>query len=230
MSARQQLTLATIKYLYQVVNTLARVSCRRLARVGHVKERVDGRKLRFEHRREEVLRAATEHALDHGLAGLSLRKVAQTVGVSHATLVHHFATKDRLVAEIVDRVLARSLTLPDLAEDDPAPLETIWRRATSDDGRRYVRLFTAITGHAMHGDPALRDALARSMRQRTALLAAGLVRRGCPEPEATALATSLLSTLRGLLADLLVTDDDERVRAAFDDLAAEVDRRVPRRT
>jgi hypothetical protein len=81
----------------------------------------------------------------------------------------------------------------------------------------------------MHGDPALRDAVARSMRERTTLLAAGLVRHGCPEPEATALATSLLSALRGLLADLLVTDDDERVRAAFDDLAAEVDRRVPRR-
>lgn len=189
-------------------------------------EHVDGRSLRFEHRRGEVLHAATEHALDHGLSGLSLRKVAQTVGVSHATLVHHFTTKDELVAEIVDLVLARSFTLPDLADDDPAPLETVWRRATSSDGRRYVRLFTAITGHAMHGDPALRDAVARSMRERITLLAAGLVRHGCPGPEAAALATSLLSTLRGLLADLLVTDDDERVKAAFDDLAAELGRRA----
>lgn len=199
-----------------------------LTRVVHVNEHVDGRKLRFEHRRGEVLRAATEHALDHGLAGLSLRKVAQTVGVSHATLVHHFRTKDGLVAEIVDLVLSRSLTLPELADGDPAPLETIWRRATSDDGRRYIRLFIAITGQAMHGDPTLRDAVARSIQQRTALLAAGLVRRGCPEPEAGALATSLLSSLRGLLVDLLATDDEKRVRAAFDDLAAELDRRSAR--
>jgi AcrR family transcriptional regulator len=191
-----------------------------------VNEHVDGRKLRFEHRRGEVLRAATEHALDHGLDGLSLRKVAQTVGVSHATLVHHFGTKDDLVAEIVDLVLARSFTLPDLAQDDPAPLEAIWRRATSDQGRRHVRLFTAITGHAMHGNPALRDAVARSVRQRTDLLAAGLVRHGCPEAEASAVATSVLSTLRGLLADLLVTDDDERVHAAFTDLDAELARRT----
>ncbi|MEU4385741.1 TetR/AcrR family transcriptional regulator [Promicromonospora sp. NPDC023805] len=188
-------------------------------------EHVDGRKLRFEHRRGEVLRAATEHALDHGLAGLSLRKVAQTVGVSHATLVHHFSTKDYLVAAIVDLVIAQTLALPDLADDDPEPLETIWRRATSDTGRRYIRLFTAITGHAMHDNPKLRDAVARSIQQRTALLAAGLVRHGCPEPQASALATSLLSTLRGLLVDLLVTDDEERVRAAFEDLAAELDRR-----
>ena len=191
-------------------------------------EHVDGRKLRFEHRRDEVLRAATEHALDHGLAGLSLRKVAETVGVSHATLVHHFGTKDGLVAEIVDLVLARSLTVPDLSDDDPDPLETVWQRGTSDDGRRYVRLFIAITGHAMHGDPALRDAVARSMRQRTALLAAGLARHGCPEPEATTLATSLLSTLRGLLVDLLVSDEEERVRQAFEDLTAELERRSAR--
>jgi AcrR family transcriptional regulator len=191
-------------------------------------EHVDGRRLRFEHRRAEVLRAATEHALDHGLAGLSLRRVAQTVGVSHATLVHHFSTKDELVAEIVDLVRARSLALPDLADDDPEPLETTWRRATSDDGRRYVRLFTAITGHAMHDNPTLRDAVARSIQQRTTLLAAGLVRHGCPETEATTLATSLLSTLRGLLVDLLATDDEKRVRAAFDDLAVELGRRSAR--
>ena len=197
-----------------------------LAKVGTVNQHVDGRTLRFEHRRGEVLRAATEHALDHGLADLSLRKVAQTVGVSHATLVHHFGTKDDLVVEIVDLVLTSSLALPDLADDDPAPLETIWRRGTSPDGRRYVRLFTAITGHAMYGNPALREAVARSVRQRTALLAAGLVRHGCPEAEAFAVATSLLSTLRGLLADLLVTDDEERVREAFRDLDAELARRV----
>jgi AcrR family transcriptional regulator len=199
-----------------------------LVKVVTVNEHVDGRKLRFEHRRGEVLRAATEHALDHGLSGLSLRKVAQTVGVSHATLVHHFSTKDELVAEIVDLVLARSLALPDLADDDPEPMETIWRRATSEQGRRYIRLFTAITGEAMHGNPTLRDAVARSVQQRTSLLAAGLVRNGCPEPEAVALATSVLSTLRGLLTDLLVTDDAERVRAAFEDLTAELDRRTAR--
>jgi len=66
------------------------------------------------------------------------------------------------------------------------------------------------------------------MRQRTDLLADGLARHGCPEAEATVLATSLLSTLRGLLADLLVTEDDERVLGAFRDLDAELARRTAR--
>ncbi|MER7016138.1 TetR/AcrR family transcriptional regulator [Saccharopolyspora sp. NPDC000359] len=189
-------------------------------------ERVDGRKLRFQHRRGEVLAAATEHALEQGIDGLSLRKVAQSVGVSHATLVHHFGSRDRLVAEIVERVLADTLSVPDLPRDDPDPLRSLWRRATSERGRRHVRLFVAITGHAMYGDPALAKAVAASMRQRTDLLAEGLVRYGCPEPQAQPVATSLLAGLRGLFADLLISGDEQRVTAAFEDLVAEVERRV----
>ena len=37
-------------------------------------ERVDGRTLRFQHRRPELLDAATEYVLDHGIANLSLQK------------------------------------------------------------------------------------------------------------------------------------------------------------
>lgn len=191
-----------------------------------MEERVDGRKLRFQHRRGEVLAAATEHALDKGLDDLSLRKVAQSAGVSHATLVHHFASKDRLVAEIVDRVLAETLSVPDLPRDDPDPMRAIWRRATGERGRRYVRLFIAITGRAMYGDPALVEAVASSMRQRTDLIAAGLVRCGCPEDQARPVATSLLAGMRGLFVDLLTGGDEQRVNAAFDDLVSELERRV----
>jgi AcrR family transcriptional regulator len=41
-------------------------------------ERVDGRTLRFQHRRPELLAAATEYVLDHGIAGLSLRRLGWT--------------------------------------------------------------------------------------------------------------------------------------------------------
>lgn len=189
-------------------------------------ERVDGRKLRFQHRYGEVLDAATEHALDHGLDDLSLRKVAQSAGVSHATLVHHFESKDRLVAEIVQRVLADILTVPDLPPGDPDPLRVIWRRATAEGGRRYVRLFLAITGQAMYGDPALAKTIAASMRRRTDLIAAGLVRHGYPEPQAQTAATSLLACMRGLFADLLTTGDTERVDAAFEDTVSELEQRI----
>lgn len=189
-------------------------------------ENVDGRRRRYEHRREEVLDAAAEHVLEHGLADLSLRKVADTVGVSHATLVHHFTTKDRLVAEIVDLVLTRAFSSPALVPPGSAePLRVLWRRATAPAGRRNIRLFIAITGHAMHGSPDLAAAVARSLQQRAGLLAAALAAQGCPREEAAALATLVLGTMRGLLVDLLVTGDEERVEAAFEDLLRDLERR-----
>lgn len=203
-------------------------SLRPATRYADGMERVDGRKLRFQHRRGEVLSAATEHALEEGLDDLSLRKVAQSAGVSHATLVHHFSSKDRLVAEIVDRVLSETLSLPDLPRDHPDPVRAIWRRATSPSARRYVRLFVAITGQAMYGDPALSKAVAASMNQRIDLIAAGLIRHGCYESRARTLATSLMATLRGLFVDLLTTGDEQRVNAAFEDFAKQVERRVAR--
>lgn len=54
-------------------------------------ERVDGRRLRYQHRRGELLEAVGEYVLENGVASLSLRRVGEAVGVSHVTLQHHFA-------------------------------------------------------------------------------------------------------------------------------------------
>ncbi|MFD2340296.1 TetR/AcrR family transcriptional regulator [Clavibacter tessellarius] len=176
---------------------------------------VDGRRLRYAHRRGELLRAATEHVLEHGLDDLTLRGLADGVGVSHATLVHHFATRDGLIAEIVERVLAETFSSPDLVAGAEDPLRALWARATAPEGRRHVRLFVAITGRSMHGDPPFADAVARSLRDRTALVAGALEAAGRPPAEASAAATVILGVMRGLMVDLLVTGDSARVDAAF---------------
>ncbi|WP_445337713.1 TetR/AcrR family transcriptional regulator [Clavibacter sp. CFBP 8614] len=176
---------------------------------------VDGRRLRYAHRRGELLRAATEHVLEHGLDDLTLRSLADGVGVSHATLVHHFATRDGLIAEIVARVLAETFSSPDLVAGADDPLRALWTRATAPEGRRHVRLFVAITGRSMHGDPPFADAVARSLRDRTALIAGALEAAGRPAAEASAAATVILGVMRGLMVDLLLTGDRERVDAAF---------------
>jgi len=176
---------------------------------------VDGRRLRYAHRRGELLRAATEHVLEHGLDDLTLRGLADGVGVSHATLVHHFATRDGLIAEIVERVLAETFSSPDLVAGAEDPLRALWARATAPEGRRHVRLFVAITGRSMHGDPPFADAVARSLRDRTAIVAGALEAAGRPPTEASAAATVILGVMRGLMVDLLLTGDSARVDAAF---------------
>nr|GLK37894.1 TetR family transcriptional regulator [Rhodococcus wratislaviensis] len=184
----------------------------------------DGRRQRYAHRRDELLAAATEHVLENGLSNLSLRKVATTVGVSHATLVHHFATKEGLVSAIVDRVLTRAYSSPDLrSEEGLSPLQALWVRAVAPAGQRSIRLFLAITGEAMHNNPDLAAAVDRSIRQRNALLEHGLIAAGCPIEQALPLATYLLGTMRGLMVDLLVTGDGQRVDAAFEFLLRGMD-------
>ncbi|WP_432543696.1 TetR/AcrR family transcriptional regulator [Kineococcus sp. SYSU DK002] len=191
--------------------------------------RVDGRRLRYRHRREELLRAATEHALAHGPAQLSLRRIADSAGVSHAALLHHFGTRENLVAEIVERVLDRAFTGPRVlagehtTDEEGGPLRALWRRATTGEGEAYVRLFLAVTGGTLH-DETLADPVRRSLRRRTEVLEAGLLRAGCPPERAGALATLVLGTLRGLVVDRLVTGDTARVDAAFEVFALGLDR------
>ncbi|WP_317231869.1 TetR/AcrR family transcriptional regulator [Clavibacter capsici] len=181
---------------------------------------IDGRRARYAHRRGELLRAATEHVLDHGLDDLTLRGIAEGVGVSHATLVHHFATRDALITEIVEIVLAETFSSPDLVDGAHDPLRALWARATDPEGRRHVRLFVAITGRSLHGDPPFASAVARSVRDRTVLIARALEAAGRPPAEAQAAATVVLGTMRGLMVDLLLTGDRERIEAAFAAFAA----------
>jgi len=186
---------------------------------GDMTDHIDGRRRRFEHRRGEIVAAATAHVLEHGVGSLSLRTLARSVGISHATLLHHFANREALVAEVVDAAIARALSLPDLEADHrPDPLRDIWERARTPHGRQHVRLFVELTGISMYSETAVRAAVARSMGERAQALAAGVARAGCPADEAAAMSAWVLSALRGLIAELLVTGDEEHADAAFEDL------------
>lgn len=119
---------------------------------------VDGRTVRFAHRRPQLLAAATDHVLEHGLADLRLRSIAEALGISHRTLLGHFSTKEQLVAEILAEIRRRDRAMI-LAESDrprnespSAVLMGTWRRLTCDERLGYWRLFFEAYGLAI-GDP-----------------------------------------------------------------------------
>ena len=43
-------------------------------------------------KRDELVQAATDHALEHGLIGLSLRPLAAAIGTSDRMLIYHFGS------------------------------------------------------------------------------------------------------------------------------------------
>ncbi len=187
---------------------------------------VDGRTLRFAHRRQELLDRATDHVAEHGLADLRLRTVAEAAGVSHRTLLHHFATKEQLLAAILrqlrdrDRALLVEQTaqLADAAPGDALALA--WAHLAAPATRPYWRLFFETYGLALK-DPeryaAFLDGLVADWLE---LIGDLLARAGVPAGRRPGLATLVLATFRGLLLDLLVTEEPARAAAALDELRA----------
>jgi len=54
--------------------------------------------------------------LENGVATLTLPGAADAVGVTHATLQHHFGGREQLLEEIIEHLLKRSFAP---GEDDP---------------------------------------------------------------------------------------------------------------
>ena len=69
--------------------------------------------------RDRVLRAAMELADEGGIKAVSMRKIAQELGVEAMSLYNHVASKDEIVDGIVDLVAT---------EIDLAPTEPTGRR------------------------------------------------------------------------------------------------------
>jgi AcrR family transcriptional regulator len=197
-------------------------------------ERVDGRSLRYQHRRGELLEAVGEYVLENGVASLSLRRVGEAVGVSHVTLQHHFGSKEQLVAEIVEHLLERTLVpqgvysdgTPDPGLDLPTRWRALWAHLTSPPGQRDIRLFVEVLGQSQFEGADYAQAVARSITHRLDLITANIIALGCPREEARSYATLLLATLRGLVIELLATGERERLDEAFETYLAGAERRA----
>lgn len=58
----------------------------------------------YRHSATEILEAAVDEALEHGLATLGFRRVAERLGIADRTVVYYFATKDELVVAVLGAI------------------------------------------------------------------------------------------------------------------------------
>jgi TetR/AcrR family transcriptional regulator, transcriptional repressor of bet genes len=106
-----------------------------------------GQKATEAERRAQILLAAHQVALQRGIDGLTVRRVAARARLSHGLVLFHFKRKNQLVVAVLDRVLAATLpVLPEgvIAGDDPG--ERLWSVLRREADRlirdsRQVRLF-----------------------------------------------------------------------------------------
>lgn len=162
-----------------------------------------------EGRRRELLDALIEAFSRGGVGTRSLRDVAEAVGTSHRMLLHHFGSRDELLLTIVEEVERRqAATLDDLPDDPADAVAAMWADLRRPELRPFERLFFECYARGAQGEEPFTRLLPAAI---DGWLAAVDDRAGAADP---AMARLGLAVTRGLLLDLVATDDDEGVDAA----------------
>jgi AcrR family transcriptional regulator len=167
-------------------------------------------------RRAQLLADVEKYLLAHGLPDFTLRKAARAGGTSAQLLVHHFGTKERLVSEVLGSIMESYLgsvfTFDDASGGSFEDLFwSRWRSFTTDEYLRILRLMYEIFS-AVFRDPTRFPNVLESISARwLSGFVDSLTAIGLPPPAARRLSTAYFAALRGLLLDLLVTGDRERV-------------------
>lgn len=108
------------------------------------------RTARAEQTRTAIVAAAHDAFVTRGYRATSLRDIAAAAGISHPGLLRHFATKDAVLAAVVDLFERDNETemLERMAAEDPGTLaySELARRNATVPG--YLELFAALTGEA----------------------------------------------------------------------------------
>ncbi|GAB2710431.1 TetR/AcrR family transcriptional regulator [Nocardia thraciensis] len=168
-------------------------------------------------RRAELLSGVIAYIGEYGLTELSLRPLADYLGTSSRMLIHYFGTKEQML------VSALETQRPDIAAmfADVPDIDALRRRLiesfcvnTTTDWVGSTRVLLQVLGVASVPDSPFRDYANDAVRVLVDAVTEVLRRLDpdFPDPESTA--TLLISGIRGLLQDRLVTGDNTRVSKA----------------
>lgn len=163
-----------------------------------------------------MLAGVVDYIADHGLGELSLRPLAAALGTSSRMLIYYFGTKEDLLIQ------ALATQRPDLSAvfADVAGIEQVRERLLgffdrNADGPelRSVRVLLQVLGAACAPDSVYQRYAREAIGVFVGELAAALRRvGGVDDPEAVA--TLLVSGMRGILQDRIVTGERERTDRA----------------
>ena len=173
--------------------------------------------MRTSQARERLLAAAVGHALDAGIADLSLRQIAAAIGTSHRMLLYHFGSREGLLVAVTRAV-----------EDQQRAALLESGMVTAEDARRsweclsdpqlwpQERLFFELYAYALRGRPGTEGFLDGIVESWVAPIAGALVKAGGDERTARAVARLGVAVVRGLLLDMLATGVRAAVTEAYE--------------
>ena len=171
--------------------------------------------------RDRLLEGAVAYVAAHGVADVSLRRLAAALGTSHRMLIYHFGSKEGLLVEVVRTVEARQRdAMAELARESAGSagemMRRMWRRLTDPGVAPHERLFFELYGQALQGRPHAAPLLEGIVDLWLEPAAALAVEHGIAPEDARATARLGLGVVRGLLLDLLATGDRAGTDAAME--------------
>jgi AcrR family transcriptional regulator len=171
--------------------------------------------MRTSQARERLLAAAVSHALQAGIADLSLRELAAAIGTSHRMLLYHFGSREGLLVAVTQAVEGQQRTAL-LASGTLGDPRLAWQRISDPSLWPQERLFFELYSHALLGRPGTEQFLDGIVETWVGPISAALVATGADELTARADARLGVAVVRGLLLDLLATGDRAGVDQAFE--------------
>ncbi len=164
-------------------------------------------------RRRQLLDALVAEFSTGGIGDRSLREVAAAVGTSHRMLLHHFGSREDLLVAIVEEVERRQMGLLAELPFDPAQgFAAMWADLRRPELRESERLFFECYARAAQGEKPFTRMIPGAVDGW--LAEAEALKNLADGPVDPALARLGLAVVRGLLLDLVATDDDAGVDAA----------------
>ena len=171
--------------------------------------------------RSALLERIVDYVLENGVAGLSLRPLAEAVDSSPRVLLYYFGSKEELIVEVLHAAGERQRAMyarmvsgaPQTSVD---VCRTMWNLMASPKSEPVFRLFFEVYGLALQDRERFSSFLKGVVANWLRLLVTLEMEDGASRKSAEAFATMALATFRGLLLDLLATRERKRVDSGFE--------------
>lgn len=168
-------------------------------------------------KRAELLKQVVDYLQVHGLAQMSLSPLAEAIGTTKRMLLYYFGSRENLLAQALATCRPDAHAMFDDVHDTTGlhqAAHALWEAMTVGEQSRAIRMLLQLLSLATTHPEQYGRIAADTVEIMLAPIAAAYVRLGHPPQQARAGATLLVSGLRGLCQDRLVTHDAARTDAA----------------
>jgi len=170
-------------------------------------------------KRAELLNEVIGYLQANGVADMSLAPMADALGTSKRMLLYYFGDRGELLAQALHASRPDVTGMFDGIETEAefvAAAQSLWRAITRGAQRRTVGLMLQVLSLAITDPDTYQPYADQAVTIMLDPITKALVGLGYRRPEARVRASLIVSGLRGLCQDGLVTRDRSRVDAAAD--------------